>query len=476
MGNKKLFGIVAVILIIILAMSVMPSAEGKTIRKNGKNSVNENSAYKETKNSGFSIFKKISKGIKSIPFSITPAYYMPTEIQEKEQGQEPEPQPLAWVGYSSAATRLITDAATSDLGSGPGNDIVLGHGVYDSSPPTGRVSVWENNGNIDVNTWTRYYTTLANYVYSVAVGDIDGDGKKDVVAGTAGSSNNLVVLKNSGTNLNVNQWQKYLFTPTVSNPAAINAVKVVDLNKDGKNEILAGGGAGSTVYVIDTKGVFDTAQWQVYAIEVPGLIHELSVGDINNDNYDDIVVATGFAGVGSARGVFAAINPPLNRTLDISAWTTYNRPYAENVYSVAIGDIDGNGNDIVIGSGVTYNRVAVLYNDGTLTGNINNWALYEKSVSGTMGGGVGAVAVGDLNPGTDKDIVSGFLVLVQKFIIWDNAIVQDINSWPTEENLISGTARTLVIDNLDASSDNEIIAGINEAAGNTDSLTIYKNQ
>src|ERR1039457_375808 len=124
---------------------------------------------------------------------------------------------------------------------------------------------------------------------AVAVADLNGDGKPDIVVGTAtatGFGDGLSVILNLG-NRNFGNPTVHLSTQE------IYAVAIADLNRDGLIDVVTAGGwlyytPSVTVFLATGGGAFGTPQ----SIPYPNGTFAVAVGDVNQDGYPDLVVAT----------------------------------------------------------------------------------------------------------------------------------------------------------------------------------------
>jgi hypothetical protein len=149
----------------------------------------------------------------------------------------------------------------------------------------------------------------------MAVGDLNGDKKNDLVATVYGNKPaSKIVLWNQDTVL------KYL----VNYPAANcpEPVKIADFDLDGKNDIVAANGGWNSVSVFrqTSAGVFSNYS----NFNIPYASHYkhdgLDVGDINGDKYPDIVIADYNNGL-----IVLCNNPPITRMLTLSGKKEKNR-------------------------------------------------------------------------------------------------------------------------------------------------------
>ena len=130
---------------------------------------------------------------------------------------------------------------------------------------------------------------VAGRPYYVALGDVNGDGRPDLVS-THDDINLMTTLLGDG---------RGGFAASPSSPFDLGrrGYKVVaaDLNRDGRADIVAGhvGGEGVTVLLGDGRGGYAHAPGSPYA---SGRDPQAVVGDVNGDGRPDIVTANGGSG------------------------------------------------------------------------------------------------------------------------------------------------------------------------------------
>jgi hypothetical protein len=123
----------------------------------------------------------------------------------------------------------------------------------------------------------------------VGVGDINGDGRNDVVVSYGGNSPNANIglfLQNSGGSLDAPPASQISYD--IPEP-----VEVVDINLDGRKDVvvLHGGWLRTGIYLQQADGTL--APEELYPIPYASHYnpHGLAVGDINSDMIPDIVIA-----------------------------------------------------------------------------------------------------------------------------------------------------------------------------------------
>jgi hypothetical protein len=229
---------------------------------------------------------------------------------------------------------------------------------------------------------TPTYLTVPTYVTAVRVLDVDGNGNLDVVFGMQGSSMGYALNTGSG---GFGAAQAIDTTLT-----GVHDVGIADVNADGKPDLLALSQQSPKVAVM-LKGA---SSFGAAATHSTGTQYafELAAGDVTGDGRQDIVVATS-TGV----AVFA------NATSGLGAPVAYSIGEAR---SIVVRDVSGDGKlDIVAGTGTSapqLPQLSVLLNQGSGT-----FAAAATYPAGTeMGFSPNNLAVADLNGDSELDIVT----------------------------------------------------------------------
>lgn len=176
-----------------------------------------------------------------------------------------------------SASSYPTNVSIADLNGDGKADLVVATGAHNlQTGEVYQVEVFINKGDGTFNTGVPYAIPYD----SVTVGDLNGDGKPEIVVASS-SADTVTVLLNSGTGT---------FTAQTPIPVTVgmNTVAVGDVSGDGKADILLFGNASLTPLINQGNGTFT-----VGAVNSSFVGNLMAVGDLNGDGKTDVVGGSG---------------------------------------------------------------------------------------------------------------------------------------------------------------------------------------
>ena len=292
------------------------------------------------------------------------------------------------------------------------NDIITGRGPG----ATAVVSVFRGSNHGLVFSVVPYGANFTVGVF-VAAGDVDGDGRADIVVGPgdgAGSVPNVKVY--SGLNGAV------LRDFNAFNPGFSGGVRVAagDINGDGIADLVCGTGPGAAqVSVFSGKDLTLMQNFNAYAGYTGGIF--VAVGDVNGDGVADIITSpqTGTPVI----KVFSGKDLSL-----LQSFTAF--PGSTNGARVAVGDLNGdNVPDIIVGSGPGDPSRVKATEGGPRGATILDFSPYPNTTAGVFPAAIPKFPPQSLNLSTRANVLTGDNIVIGGFIV---------NGTDTKDVLIRG--------------------------------------
>lgn len=272
--------------------------------------------------------------------------------------------------------RATNDLAIGDLDGDGRPDIVATTNINDpmGGSSSGQLVLLLNNGSGSFNETAQY--PIDYNILAVATGDFNGDGKADVVVEKSGTTLSLYLGTGSGA----------LAAPTDLVAGGSRQLAVADLNNDGRPDIVATGGAGNLVSVLPGNG--DGTFGAAVSYPTGAYAHYLTIADVDGNGSKDLVV--------SNRGDMSISVLRNDGSGAFGPQAVYK--VGQSPAAIAVGDLDGDGSADIAVANVSSSKLSIL------TGNGNG--TFRTGYSAGIMNYVYGVAIADFNGDGKQDMAS----------------------------------------------------------------------
>ncbi len=285
----------------------------------------------------------------------------------------------------SCATSFAA-AVNYGVGSSPFS-VATGDVNGDGQPDLAVANFSSNNVSVLLGNTNGTFAAAVNYAvgvqpYAVTIGDLNGDGRLDLAVANNGSNNVSVRLGNGdGT---------FAAAVNYNSGGGPTSVAIGDVNGDGRPDLAVANSNVNNVSVLlgigsPSSGTFAAAV--NYGVGSGPI--SVAIGDVNGDGRLDFAVANQLSNnvsvrLGNGNGTFAA---------------TVNYAVGTQPTSVAIGDVNGDGRPDLAVANFTTANVSVLLGNGP-----PNSGTFAAAINYAAGAGPRSVSIGDVNGDSRPDL------------------------------------------------------------------------
>jgi hypothetical protein len=274
---------------------------------------------------------------------------------------------------------------------------------------------------------------VGNYPHSIAVGDLDGDGRLDIATANY-YSDTVSILRNTGVMGNVDASS---FAPQVQFPAGDgpHSIAIGDLDGDGKPEVVAANFDSVTTTVLrNTSGIGDLSFTRS---DLSGGGNHVAIGDLDGDGKLDLAV-----GYWRGYNLFLLRNTSTGGALSFAPRVELS--VGANTHTISIGDLDGDGRPdlAVVAEQPSFLKV---YQNLSSAGALN----FGSPAQFSAGWNAVGVAVGDLDLDGKPDITfCNFYddtITVYRNRISESGLAPQISSQPQNREVAAGATATFSV-------------------------------
>src|SRR6185436_15200387 len=280
-----------------------------------------------------------------------------------------------------------TAVAVADLNGDGKLDLVVANGAQVGGLPSVAILLGTGNGSFGAATNFSEGTASYSAPWSVAVGDLNGDSKLDLLVVNSGTLNASILL---GTGTGSFGSATNFF---VGNGPFFGALG--DFNSDGKLDLAVTYTDSSSPFIKIFLATGTGAFGAPTTVALPGISRSLAVADLNGDGKLDLAAAIGDkAKVSVLLGTGAG---------DFGAATSFT--VGLSPLSIAVGDVNGDGKLDLGTSNAESNNISILLGTGTGSFGVANTFVAGSSPESLVMGDFNAdlkvdLAVGNTNSNT----------------------------------------------------------------------------
>jgi len=246
----------------------------------------------------------------------------------------------------------------------------------------------------NVSFATEDFTTGATPI-SVSLGDLDGDGKLDIAVANLGG-NTVSVFRNTSTTgtLDANSFAAKVDFTTGTQP---RAVTIADLDGDGKPELAVANAISNSVSVFKNTSTFGEIDANSFATKVDfttGAAYFVTVGDLDGDGKPDIACVNYSNSAGTISVLRSTVTTGVIDVNSFAAKVDFTSGGTQS-FQMSLGDFDGDGKIDMAAPNRGTGNISLLRNASTP--GVINASSFETKVDFAAGPGPYSVNIGDID-------------------------------------------------------------------------------